>query len=125
MLDTRLILASASPRRRALLDQLGVCYTCDPAHINEVQRVAEDAPAYVQRMAQEKALAVAAHLALDARDFSRTDIMLDGDDRPWILETNTIPGLTAQSLLPQAAAVAGMTFPALVRRMLALAAKRR
>jgi len=72
-----------------------------------------------------QALAVAAHLALDARDFSRTDIMLDGDDRPWILETNTIPGLTAQSLLPQAAAVAGMTFPALVRRMLALAAKRR
>ena len=60
MRDTRLILASASPRRRALLDQLGVCYTCDPAHINEAQRGGEDAPGYVQRMAQEKALAVAA-----------------------------------------------------------------
>lgn len=72
-----------------------------------------------------QALAVGAHLAVDARDFSRTDVMLDEQDRPWILETNTIPGLTAQSLLPQAAAVAGMTFPALVRRMLALASKRR
>lgn len=71
-----------------------------------------------------QALAVAAHLAVDARDFSRTDVMLDADERPWILETNTIPGLTAQSLLPQAAAVVGLTFPQLVRRMLRLAAAR-
>lgn len=71
-----------------------------------------------------QALAVAAHLAVDGRDFSRTDVMLDEQDRPWILETNTIPGLTAQSLLPQAAAVAGLEFPALVRRMIALARAR-
>ncbi len=60
MHDTRLILASASPRRRELLDQLGVSYTCDPAHIDEVQLVGEPPSDYVQRMAQEKARAVVA-----------------------------------------------------------------
>jgi septum formation protein len=60
MPDTRLILASASPRRRELLDQLEVSYTCHPAHIDESQRVGEGPSDYVQRMAQEKAQAVAA-----------------------------------------------------------------
>jgi septum formation protein len=60
MTNTRLILASASPRRKALLDQLGVSYTCDPAHIDESHRVGEQPSDYVQRMAQEKAQAVAA-----------------------------------------------------------------
>ena len=60
MLDIHLILASASPRRRALLDQLGVRYSCDPAQLDEAQRIGENAPDYVQRMAREKALAVAA-----------------------------------------------------------------
>ena len=55
----RLILASASPRRKALLDQLGVNCTCDPADIDETQQIDETPSAYVQRMAQEKALAVA------------------------------------------------------------------
>jgi len=56
----RLILASASPRRRELLDQLGVRYTCDPAAIDETQMHAEPASVYVQRMAREKARVVAA-----------------------------------------------------------------
>ncbi len=60
MPGTRLILASASPRRRALLAQIGVEFTCEPAHIDEAQYVDEDAPGYVQRIAQEKALTVAA-----------------------------------------------------------------
>jgi len=55
----RLILASASPRRRELLDQLGVRYTCDPADIDESQRAGERPSDYVQRMAQEKVLAAA------------------------------------------------------------------
>jgi septum formation protein len=58
MSDTRLILASASPRRRELLEQLGVSYTCDPAHIDESWEVGEAPADYVQRMAQEKARAV-------------------------------------------------------------------
>ncbi|CAA0110396.1 Maf-like protein YhdE [Halioglobus japonicus] len=57
----RLILASASPRRRELLDQLGASYTVKPAHIDESQRAGEAASDYVQRIAREKAQAVAQH----------------------------------------------------------------
>lgn len=64
MSDTRLILASASPRRRELLDQLGVSYTCDPAHIDESWEAGEDPPDYVQRMAHEKARAVVARYSI-------------------------------------------------------------
>lgn len=56
----RLVLASASPRRRELLDQLRATYICDPAHIDESQLPGEAPSAYVQRMAQEKARVVAA-----------------------------------------------------------------
>lgn len=55
-----LVLASASPRRRELLDQLGVAYTCDPAAIDEVQLPGEQPSHYVKRIAQDKARVVAA-----------------------------------------------------------------
>lgn len=58
--DPRLILASASPRRGDLLDQLGVMYTSEPADIDEARRLGELPADYVQRMAQEKAQTVAA-----------------------------------------------------------------
>lgn len=60
MNGVRLVLASASPRRRELLEQLGATYICDPAHIDESQRPGEAPDAYVQRMAQDKAAVVAA-----------------------------------------------------------------
>lgn len=59
MSQRRLILASASPRRRELLDQLGVSFTCIPAHIDESYWVDENPSNYVQRMAQEKGQAIA------------------------------------------------------------------
>ncbi len=55
----QLILASASPRRRELLTQIGFCYRCDPANIDESVLAGEKPEAYVVRMAQEKAAAVA------------------------------------------------------------------
>ena len=58
--DIRLILASASPRRRELLEQLGVDYLCDPAAIDESAVAGEKPEDYVRRMAREKAAAVAA-----------------------------------------------------------------
>jgi len=58
--DIRLILASASPRRRQLLEQLGVDYLCDPAAIDESAVAGEKPEDYVRRMAREKAAAVAA-----------------------------------------------------------------
>lgn len=63
-------------------------------------------------------LAVRAHVALGCRGYSRTDLMLDARGAPRVLETNTLPGLTAESLLPRAARVAGVPFPALVDRLL-------
>ncbi len=52
-----LILASASPRRAELLQQIGVKFTCLPMNIDETQLANEDAVSYVQRLAQQKALA--------------------------------------------------------------------
>jgi septum formation protein len=55
-----LVLASASPRRRELLDQLGVRYLSDPADIDEGRQPREAPAIYVERMAREKARVVAA-----------------------------------------------------------------
>ncbi|MDY0000789.1 MAG: D-alanine--D-alanine ligase [Polyangia bacterium] len=64
-----------------------------------------------------QALGLAAHRALGCRGFSRTDFIWSGEDRIVTLETNTIPGLTKTSLLPQQAAAAGISFPDLVAGM--------
>ena len=53
-----LVLASASPRRRELLTQIGLTFDVETADIDETPRVAEDALAYVQRLAEHKAAAV-------------------------------------------------------------------
>jgi hypothetical protein len=54
---------------------------------------------------------------------SRTDMIVTPQG-PVVLETNTIPGLTGTSLLPQAAAAAGLSFPALLDRLLDLSLDR-
>ncbi len=64
--------------------------------------------------------ALAAHRALELRGYSRTDMIVSGDDI-YVLETNTIPGMTPTSLLPQGAAAAGYDFAALLDRLLELA----
>lgn len=68
---------------------------------------------------QAQSLARKSHQALFCRGYSRTDMILkDGD--LYVLETNTIPGMTATSLLPQAAQVAGYTFTKLLDRLIEL-----
>ncbi|MBW2466937.1 MAG: D-alanine--D-alanine ligase [Deltaproteobacteria bacterium] len=64
--------------------------------------------------------ALTAHRALHLRGYSRTDMIVSGDDI-YVLETNTIPGMTPTSLLPQAAAAAGLDFAALLDRLIELA----
>ncbi len=71
--------------------------------------------------ARAQELAVAAHQVLQLRGYSRTDMMLTPAGELCILETNTIPGMTPTSLLPQAAAEAGLNFQALISRLLKLA----
>ena len=68
--------------------------------------------------------AVEAHRVLGCRDMSRTDFMVNEAGKPVLLETNTIPGFTKTSLLPQAAAAVGIDFAQLVE-LLARAADRR
>jgi D-alanine-D-alanine ligase len=61
-----------------------------------------------------------AHTALCCKGYSRTDMILAGNEL-YILETNTIPGMTQTSLFPQAAAVAGIGFSELMDRLIELA----
>jgi D-alanine-D-alanine ligase-like ATP-grasp enzyme len=59
---------------------------------------------------------------LGCAGFARVDLMLDRDqDSLYVLEVNTVPGLTETSLLPQAAEAAGITFDDLIARILAAA----
>ncbi len=64
--------------------------------------------------------ALNAHRALQLEVYSRTDMIIAADGI-YVLETNTIPGMTPTSLLPQAAKVHGLDFPALLDRLLELA----
>ncbi|MDR2503019.1 MAG: D-alanine--D-alanine ligase [Deltaproteobacteria bacterium] len=64
--------------------------------------------------------ALAAHRALGLRGYSRTDFILGADGSLTILEINTLPGMTEASLLPKAAAAAGLDFDQLIRRLLDL-----
>ncbi len=82
----------------------------------------EICPARISPELTEKAQDYArlAHKALHCRGYSRTDMILSGSDL-YILETNTIPGMTATSLFPQAAAKAGIGFSELLDRLIELA----
>jgi D-alanine-D-alanine ligase len=62
--------------------------------------------------------ALRAHEVLGCRVMSRVDILLSPDEKTYVLEVNTIPGLTAKSLLPKAAQAAGIDFPALCVKIL-------
>ncbi|GAV32002.1 d-alanylalanine synthetase [Coriobacteriaceae bacterium EMTCatB1] len=70
-------------------------------------------PARIPEAARKRCeeLAVAAHEALGCSGVSRTDIIVEPDGRAWVLEVNTIPGMTRTSLLPDAARAAGIEFP--------------
>lgn len=71
--------------------------------------------------ARAQELAVLAHKALGCRGASRSDFIVTADGTPVILETNTIPGMTGTSLLPDSARRAGIEFPELCRRLVELA----
>ncbi len=72
-------------------------------------------------LADIQAVALRAHAVLGCRHMSRVDVIVDDAGQPWVLEVNTIPGFTEHSLLPKAAAHAGIELPQLVDRLVRLA----
>jgi D-alanine-D-alanine ligase len=69
-------------------------------------------------------LALSAHRLLGLRDYSRTDFIVTADQRPYLLEINSLPGLTPLSLFPDACAATGISFEALIDRLVAYARSR-
>jgi D-alanine-D-alanine ligase len=63
-------------------------------------------------------LCLRAFHAVGARGWGRVDLMLDRNGEPWLLEVNTVPGMTSHSLVPMAAAAVGVGFDALCEQIL-------
>lgn len=76
-------------------------------------------PARIPEQARRDAAAAAgrAFTMLGCSGMGRVDIIVDAQGTPWLLEVNTVPGLTALSLLPDAAKAAGIEFDQLVKRL--------
>ena len=101
------ILASASPYRLALLEQVALCpkLVC-PADIDEeTDKKLRDA-------------ATEAYEALHLESYARIDFLLDKGGFTYCLEANTLPGMTPTSLLPQEAAVEGISYPDLCEKII-------
>ena len=77
------------------------------------------------RLANAEALALAAYRALGCRGYGRVDLLCSEEENDVVLEVNTLPGLTPVSLLPRIAERAGLAFPELLERVLALATRDR
>lgn len=69
--------------------------------------------------------ALGAFRAIGGRDYARVDVMVRTDGSPVVLEVNTLPGMTETSLLPKAAAAAGLGYAELCQRMVELAMRRK
>jgi D-alanine-D-alanine ligase len=74
--------------------------------------------------ARIQSAALGAFHAIGGRDFARVDVMVTGGGDPVVLEVNTLPGLTELSIMPEAAAAAGLNYGQLCQRMIDLALRR-
>ena len=90
-------------------------YTPGETELRPPRDVADD---IIQEAAR---VSILASRTLECRGITRVDLILDDEGRLWVLEVNTIPGMTDTSLLPKAAEVAGIGFDRVVADMLDLA----
>lgn len=72
-----------------------------------------------------QAAALKAFSSVGGRDYGRVDVMVSRQGEPMVLEVNTLPGMTGTSLLPKAAAAAGLSYPDLCQKMIELALDRK
>lgn len=87
-------------------------YICPPTGISEAAQK------------ESQALSLAFYQAVGARDMLRVDVIIDKNDKVWVLEGNTLPGCTPSSLLPKAARAAGISFPEMCSSLAFAAANR-
>jgi D-alanine-D-alanine ligase len=83
------------------------------------------APIDADLAARLQTLALSVHRLLGLRDYSRVDFIVSKEGRPYVLEINPLPGLSPTSLLPDACAAMGITYDALVGRIVGYALARR
>ena len=113
-------------------DRQGVCggrepralYLATHVQVDDADGARETCPAEVTPAleAAGRKLGLEVHALLGLRGVSRTDLILDegggGEGRFTVLETNTLPGMTSRSLIPKAAAVAGIDFAGVLDRLI-------
>lgn len=104
-----------------IVPQLGEFYDYESKYAPGGSKHICPAPLSDELTAAAQSCAMAAHRALGCTGVSRTDMIVDEQGKVWVLETNTIPGMTETSLLPDAGRAAGMSFPELCTRLVELA----
>jgi D-alanine-D-alanine ligase len=104
---------------------VGGFYDYDHKYTSGASEYFVPAPLTETESTMVQSAACAAHQALGLEVYSRVDILLAPDGSMSVLEINTIPGMTELSLLPKAAAVAGLDFPALCEEIAGLSIKKR
>jgi len=72
-------------------------------------------------IAEIQSMSVVAHRALGCSGYSRSDMILDKSNKPYMIETNTLPGLTPASILPKQVEAAGMSFGNLLDQLIRIA----
>lgn len=99
----------------------GGTYDYDAKYLRNDTRYLVPAPYSAEQTARLQSLALRAYKILGGRHLGRVDFRVDEDGSPFVLEMNPIPGFTNTSLLPKAAAAAGIDFQTLCVRILEMA----
>jgi len=99
-------------------------YDYEAKYTDGIAKLLIPAPLSPALAAEFRSLAVAAFRSIDAAGFARVDFFLDTDDRIWVNEINTIPGFTRFSAYPRLWEASGLSYRALVDRLIALALER-
>lgn len=101
----------------------GNLYDYEAKYTDPETRYLVPAPIDEETAMEAQSLGKRSHLALGCRCFSRIDMMMDSSSRIFVLEANTIPGMTERSLLPKAAQAIGLSFGNLCIRLIENALK--